>query len=69
MRILEEIMHDDEKKYGSRYGKRMGMKSSLIDKLEEMAVELYECGYKEGYGKAMEESEYGERGSYRKSMY
>lgn len=44
---------------------RMGMRH------EKSAEEAYECGYEDGYEDAMkeiEESGYGERSSYRKSM-
>lgn len=51
-----------EKDYDREYdyphkGSRMGMKSSEHD-YKKLLMEVYECGFEEGYGKAMKEAEH-----------
>lgn len=59
-----EIRENDESRYGHRFGTR-NRNASEID-------EAYECGYEEGYRKAMKEAEsyygqqYNERRPYRR---
>ena len=56
-----EIRENDSYKYGRR-----GSMSGMRDSEEKAYQEGYECGFEEGYNKAMKEAEYsyGERGSY-----
>ena len=65
MRAWEIVERDHEAK-DSRYGKRVGMRDH-VDKMEKLVDEIYECGFEEGYNKAMGESDsYGERSAYRR---
>lgn len=48
--------YDRDHEYGFR-GSRMGMKSSEYD-YKKMISDAYDCGFEEGYKKAMEEAEH-----------